>query len=740
MKSMMRQVSFTIVLALFLSSTTEASQEQSTLTEKYERILDTATSKVDDTPVTRVVKLLQEMQAQVKKEMGEDKEIYHKVKCWCNTNSYEKKLAIEAAEKKQAELEAEIERLTALSEELNAKLKELEEELAKDKEELAEAEALRKKQLAEFHEGEVDSIQAIENLKAAIVVLGKHHGGAFPQLNLLTLGQLTKRVSVKTHNPSSEVELERFMQHQGFDDTTINQKEMDTKTKAFLQSNKAFDSSVEKAQTTPDFTPKEIEILRKAKKMVTSYIQNQNPSRPYAAQSGEILGIMKQMKETMEGDLSESQKEETSRAAAFAELRAAKEEEIAAGEKQIEEKTAELADTDMKLADAKEDLEETTAQLDEDQKFMVNLKATCETVDKDFALRKKNRLDEIQAISETIEILTNDEARDNMNKTFNFLQLSETSESKVSRKAARAEASALLRKAATTSKDPMLSVLATSVELDAFTKVKKAIDDMIATLKTQQTDEVKKHDYCKAAIQENEMETARKEDLSQDLSHQIDDLETEIKQLTDAIAAAKAAVAELQVNLQRANENRKAENLEYQGLVAAQAATKAVLHKALDRLATFYDAELLQKKKQAPPPEAAHLKGDVRNTGSSGVMSMIEKLIYDCDEITADSLKGEQEAQEQYETFITDTNASIKENTEAITTMSARKAQAEKELTEKQEELAATMTELEELAKMNGELHKECDFLLKNFNVRQKARQSEIEALQQAKQILSGAK
>merc|ERR1719191_1391037 len=227
-------------------------------------------------------------------------------------------------------------------------------------------------------------------------------------------------------------------------------------------------------------------------------------------------------------------------------------------------------------------------------------------------------------------------------------------------------------------------------------------------------------------IQENEMETARKEDLSQDLSHTIEDLETEIKGLKDSIAAAKAAIAELQVNLQRANENRKAENLEYQSVVQAQAATKAVLHKALDRLATFYDAELLQKKKQQPPPEAAHLKGDVRNTGSSGVMSMIEKLIYDCDEITADSLKGEQEAQEQYETFVADSNASIKENTEAVTTMSARKAEAEKELTEKQEELEATMQELEELAKMN-------------FNIRQKARQSEIEALQQAKQILSGA-
>ena len=42
---------------------------------------------------------MEEMQDQVKKEMDEDKEIYKKVKCWCNNNEYEKKLAVEAAEK-----------------------------------------------------------------------------------------------------------------------------------------------------------------------------------------------------------------------------------------------------------------------------------------------------------------------------------------------------------------------------------------------------------------------------------------------------------------------------------------------------------------------------------------------------------------------------------------------------------------------------------------------------------------
>merc|ERR1719443_990772 len=96
----------------------------------------------------------------------------------------------------------------------------------------------------------------------------------------------------------------------------------------------------------------------------------------YNAQSGEILGILKQLKEEMEGDLSEAQKTENERAAAFAELREAREAEIAAAEKQSEEKEDELAQTDMD--NAKEDLERFMAELSETQKFLLNLKKTCE--------------------------------------------------------------------------------------------------------------------------------------------------------------------------------------------------------------------------------------------------------------------------------------------------------------------------------------------------------------------------
>merc|ERR1712014_173659 len=79
----------------------------------------------------------------------------------------------------------------------------------------------------------------------------------------------------------------------------------------------------------------------------------------YAPQSGEIFGILRQMKESFESNLSDSQKEEMANQKAYEDLKAAKEEEIAAGTSQIDTKTAELADTDAKNAQAKEDIEDT---------------------------------------------------------------------------------------------------------------------------------------------------------------------------------------------------------------------------------------------------------------------------------------------------------------------------------------------------------------------------------------------
>merc|ERR1719271_1580613 len=118
------------------------------------------------------------MLKQLEKEAEEDEEIYDKMACWCETNDKEKTKAIADAEARIEDLTTMIEELTAASARLNTEIKNLEGEVAKNQEALDKATALRQKQLAEFNAEEKDALEAISALKAAIVVLSKHHGGS----------------------------------------------------------------------------------------------------------------------------------------------------------------------------------------------------------------------------------------------------------------------------------------------------------------------------------------------------------------------------------------------------------------------------------------------------------------------------------------------------------------------------------------------------------------------------------
>merc|ERR1719183_1802843 len=267
------------------------------------------------------------------------------------------------------------------------------------------------------------------------------------------------------------------------------------------------------------------------------------------------------------------------------------------------------------------------------------------------------------------------------------------------------------------------------------------IDKMIATLKTQNADEVKKNDWCESELQDNEMATMKTKDLKADLEAKSGQLENTIKTLAEEIEKAKLDIANLQVELQRASEDRKKENLDFQKVVADQTVTAEILGKALDKLATFYDEAAFaqmhkQGSKQTPP--VAQMTYE-KSSGATGVMSMIEKLIHDTKDITADSKKSESEAQASYEALVADTNDSVNDLSKEITSKTKAKAKAKKDLSMTQGDLADAVSELENLGKYNADMHAECDYVLKNFGIRQKARADEVEALQQAKQILNGA-
>merc|ERR1719220_1508192 len=128
----------------------------------------------------------------------------------------------------------------------------------------------------------------------------------------------------------------------------------------------------------------------------------------------------------------------------------------------------------------------------------------------------------------------------------------------------REQASQLLSKVAQKYHNPRLSTLAYRVKLDAFTRVKKAIDDMIAQLLKEKADEIKHKDFCTDEFNANQLQTEKKDREKQDLLAKIADLEATIKALGEAIDTLKAEIAEMQVQLKRAGEDREKQNKEFQ--------------------------------------------------------------------------------------------------------------------------------------------------------------------------------
>merc|ERR1719262_2125181 len=119
---------------------------------------------------------------------------------------------------------------------------------------------------------------------------------------------------------------------------------------------------------------------------------------------------------------------------------------------------------------------------------------------------------------------------------------------------------------------------------------------------------------------------------------------------------------------------------------------------------------------------------------------MIQQIINDAKAMEAEAIRAEEDAQKAYEDFVKETNASIEAKSKDIVNKSEEKAQAEADLVAAEEAKEAVVLELEQLSNYNAQLHTSCDFVMKNFDIRQTARDEEIEALKQAKAILSGAK
>merc|ERR1719158_2060377 len=465
---------------------------------------------------------------------------------------------------------------------------------------------------------------------------------------------------------------------------------------------------------------------------------------------------------------------------AFEELVAAKTKEINALTHAIETKMTRSGELSVEIVQMKNDLDDTQAALIEDQAFLKDLEKNCATKTSEWEEIVNTRNEELLALADTIKVLNDDDSLELFKKTLpgasaSFMQLS------VSSASARARALAEIRKV----RRPNLDFIALAIQGKkiGFGKVIGMIDEMVATLKTEQQDDDHKKEYC-----------AKQFDLADDkkksLERSVADLETAIEDAKEGIASLQADISALEKSIKaldkavaEATEQRKEENEDFTQLMASDSAAKELLGFAKNRLNKFYNPKLykaapkrelsdedratlaaggtlapteapggiagtgvtvladVSEHSQAKPPPPPEAPGAYKKKGeeSNGVIAMIDLLKKDLDKEMTVAQTEEKDSQEDYEQFMKDSADKRAEDSKNLQDKEGALADMQAALEKDTEAKASTTAELGATLQYIQSLHAECDWLLQYFDVRKEARTSEIDALGKAKAVLSGA-
>jgi len=649
-------------------------------------------SALNETPVQKVARLLTEMKDQLAADAKSDEELFEKLGCFCATNKKDKTDAVAQAEKDIVTYKASIEELTAKSAEYSATITRLDGEIAKLQKALDQATSIREKENGEFSDSEKELMESLASCNAAVETLSGQN--AFLQ------------VSAK--------------------------EEVHKKLKAVVM--------------------KHQDVLAPSqRKLMLSFLEGPMGNKSYNSRSGDIFGVLNQMKETFETSLAAERSEEKTAVSDFEALSASKTKEINARKEQVMDKTAALSAAKEELAHTKHLLKSTTSQLSADEAFLVDLGERCANADKEYAERMKMRSTEMAAVSEALAIVMDDSSRDLFADTYGvFLQTVAVDR--------RHKASNVLAKAAKKSKNAALLELSNKVKRDAFEKVTTMIDEMVADLKKEQEDEYKHQQFCAAELAENEQQQEDTKDKISDLTAEIEESTAKVETLSAEIKELQDQIGEMNVQLKRAGEDRVLANKEFQRTIQDQRATQLILNKVMKRLEKVYEAP--------PPPESNATNATngteeapafiqrghkqlhkqmpsfgaySKNDEGGGVVSLIAEIIREASSLEAEATVAEQGAQNDYQAFVAETSKSIAAANRSISAKSDEKADLEESIVAAKSDKTDEIKKLMDLGKYESQLHTSCDYVLKNFEMRQTARQEEMDALSQAKSILHGS-
>lgn len=505
----------------------------------------------------------------------------------------------------------------------------------------------------------------------------------------------------------------------------------------------------------------------------------------YHTVGGEIIGILDNMIDEFKKSLGSLVEEEEAAVKSFMALKAAKEKEIASATKSIETKSELKGQTAVEAVEHKAAAATALKEKTDAEQFTANLTMSCKTKEDDWAARSAMRADELSAIQDAIDVLNDDDALDIFKKAVKKPEAETSFLQRNSVKNVKARVTNIMKNMH--SSNPILNLmaakttqkLATAVD---FSQIIVMIDDMIKTLKADQTHDETTLNTCNENFNQNEKDTKETTQTIASLEAEIESLAARIEELKELINKKEEEIAELDKQAKEATELRAEENKEFLDLVALNNSAVQLIEKAKNKLHRFYnpgqykapeerelteEERLLQGAGQdigdttattaiagteqvttvflqiaapslAPPPET-YGEHKSKTQKSSSVISLLNLMQNDLKKETQAAEHEEKTAQRDYEKLMADTAASRADAVTAVSEANEALAGAGESKSTAETSLAQNKEILMELQKTLANLHAECDFIVAHFEERREARNTEIDGLTTAKSVLSGA-
>jgi hypothetical protein len=638
-------------------------------------------------PIRKVVKLLQDMQKEIEVEGEKEQDLFDKFMCYCDGNTGEMEKATKDASERITQLKSKLESDKAEKIRVDSELIGHKKDRESANQDLQKANSIREKEHKEYVEAVGEQKENLEAMTNAITALEEGMGKSLLQANTKARKQLM--AIVRSAADIDDVE----------------------------------------------------------RSTVLSFV-DATQSEGYNPASGEIVGILKQMKDDMDKSLGGAVKAEDAAQEGFSELAAAKKSEIEAATAAIEAKTQRGGALAVAIATAADDIEDTTKELSDNQAFLANLASSCAQKREEWDERKKTRASEVAGISEAIKILNDDDALDLFKKTLAFNQNTASllqGENPVRR------AKELLAAAVAAEPNRLNLVFirqALSQKAVDFSKVIQMIDDMASALTAEQADDDSQKAFCEKDL---DAQAHKEDDLQTKVETStalIEDSKEAAEQFATEVEELKTEIELLDASVKQSTAQRQAEHEEFLTFSSEQNAALQLIEKAKNRLYKFYRPEQYKEPTAAPAfiqvlapdaPETWDGEYAPKTGKSNGVLAMMDNLVKQLEGELKEAQHDEATGQSNYESLMARSQASRAKNVESITHKEAAKADLDTKIQRVLEQKASQEAELQGVKEYITNLHASCDFLLQNYDLRQAARATETESLKNAKAVLSGA-